>query len=188
MDSWKGYQTLISNCFAQDINININNANISNGIGGIVGRMEYGNIEYSYSFGNIQANNSNVAGICGLSDNSYVSKCYSGMNIESNGKNIAGITGYSKCDSGMQTIRNNLYIGNIYNKLEEIVNPIIGNNQYGNENLLYEASYINGEKYKPSNIYKLTKAEIFNKNTYKHKYILEIIIIMKIRRRNITEA
>lgn len=165
----KGYQTLISNCFAQDINININNANISNGIGGIVGRMEYGNIEYSYSFGNIQANNSNVAGICGLSDNSYVSKCYSGMNIESNGKNIAGITGYSKCDSGMQTIRNNLYIGNIYNKLEEIVNPIIGNNQYGNENLLYEASYINGEKYKPSNIYKLTKAEIFNKNTYKHK-------------------
>ena len=165
----KGDHTLISNCFVQDIHISINNVNISNGIGGIVGRMYYGNIEYSYSFGNIQANNSNVAGICGLSDNSYVSKCYSGMNIESNGKHIAGITGYNMSDSGMQIIKNNLYIGNIYNKLEEIVNPIIGNNQYGNENFLYEASYINGEKYKLSNIYKLTKAEIFNKNTYKNR-------------------
>ena len=165
----KGGHTLISNCFVQDIHISINNVNISNGIGGIVGRMDYGNIEYSYSFGNIQANNSNVAGICGLSDNSYVSKCYSGMNIESNGKNIAGITGYNMSTSDIQIIKNNLYIGNIYNKLEEIVNPIIGNNQYGNENFLYEASYINGEKYKLNNIYKLTKVEIFNKNTYKNK-------------------
>ena len=165
----KGNQTLISNCFAQDINININNANISNGIGGIIGNMYYGTTEYSYSFGNIKAENSKVAGICGYSDNTYVSKCYSGMNINSNGKNVAGIVGYSASLEGSIMINNNLYIGNVYNSLEKIVNPIIGNDKYGKENLLYEASYINGEKYKLDNVETLSISELLDKNTYINK-------------------
>ena len=165
----KGNQTLISNCFAQDINININNANISNGIGGIIGNMYYGTTEYSYSFGNIKAENSTVAGICGYSDNTYVSKCYSGMNINSNGKNVAGIVGYSASNEGQIMINNNLHIGNVYNSLEKIVNPIIGNDKNGKENLLYEASYINGEKYKLDNVETLSTSELLDKNTYINK-------------------
>ena len=66
-------------------------------------------------------------------------------------------------------INNNLYIGNVYNSLEKIVNPIIGNDKYGKENLLYEASYINGEKYKLDNVETLSISELLDKNTYINK-------------------
>ena len=165
----EGKQTLITNCFVQDININITNVNISSGIGGIIGKMDYGNVEYSYSFGNIKADNSNVSGICGYSDNSDVYKCYSKMDIDANGKNVSGIAGYSTSLNGTLKIRNNLFLGNIYNKLEEISNPIIGNNENGNENFLYEFSNINGEKYKLDSVEILSKAEILNENTYRNK-------------------
>ena len=162
----KAYSALISNCYAQEIYIEVNNANTSSGIGGLVGSSSAGSIKYSYTFGKIVTDKEYVGGICGQVINpASISNCYSGIDIEANAKYIAGIVGYNTNNSET-SITHNLYIGNLYNSLEDITNIISGNDILGVENFGYTESIINGEKNDSKNITLLTKEEILDVATY----------------------
>ena len=162
----EGASCLISNCYVQDVDIKVNGANISNGIGGLVGKISVGNISSSYTFGNITTDKENVGGICGQAVNlANVVGCYSAIDIVANGKNIGGIVGYNS-NSAETSITQNLYIGNLYNSLEDVSNIISGNNILGISNFGYVESNINGEKNNSTNVPLLTREELLDINTY----------------------
>ena len=162
----EGASCLISNCYVQDVDIKVNGANISNGIGGLVGKISVGNISSSYTFGNITTDKENVGGICGQAVNlANVVGCYSAIDIVANGKNIGGIVGYNS-NSAETSITQNLYIGNLYNSLEDVSNIISGNNILGISNFGYVESNINGEKNNSTNVTLLTREEILTIDTY----------------------
>ena len=162
----EGYSSLISNCYVQDAEISVNGANISSGIGGLVGRLSVGNISSSYTFGKITTAKESTGGICGrVRNTASISGCYSGVDIVANAKNVGGIVGYNTNTAGT-SITQNLYIGNLYNSLEDVSNIISGNDILGTQNFGYVESNINGEKNNSTNVTLLTREEILTIDTY----------------------
>ena len=121
----------ISNCYTQNINLNIGDNITSLGLGGIVGRMTRGDsiINYCYATGNINGYQEYVGGIYGYAANTAVTTCYSMVDITSNftapNKGyIGGIGGYNA-----GTNNYTIYLGNLYYKktIATNISNIVGN-------------------------------------------------------------
>ena len=112
----------IFNSFVNNINIeatNITNSTSSNSsIGGIAGRVDSGNIRYTYSSGNIDANIGTIGGITGSLNGVGASSIYSYslINISGSGTQVGGIVG-SNYGSG-EYVNNNVSLGSIYTSVE----------------------------------------------------------------------
>lgn len=137
-------QTLISNCFAQNIDIKMENTEIS-GLGGILG---YGNnatkdnyIQYCWVHGKVRSNRGNIGGIVAYLYWGTVNGCYSLLDVSSRLEDntelaviqkdewIRGIVG--KKASYKTIVTNNMYLGNI--ETESIINENIGRISEGSE-------------------------------------------------------
>ena len=136
-----------SNVLVQNANISIKNAKSVSGVGGIVGRdtSSISSIANAYSTGTIVSNGYRTGGIIGATSG-YVENSYSTVNIQSDIDSVGGIAGYSGTPAD---IMNNLYLGNMYSKIEGAVfGRIISNNYLEDEsnNYAYDNSLINGMK------------------------------------------
>ena len=136
-----------NNVFCQNVNINIKNAKSVNGVGGIIGRdvSTISSITNSYSTGTLISNGYRTGGIIGATSG-FVENSYSLVNIQSDIDNAGGIAGYAATPAD---ILNNLYLGNMYSKIDgAIFGRIISNNNLVAEsnNFAYDNSLINGIK------------------------------------------
>lgn len=112
----------IFNSFVNNINIeatNITNSTSSNSsIGGIAGRVDSGNIRYTYSSGNIDANIGTIGGITGSLNGVGASSIYSYslINISGSGTQVGGIVGSHY--GSEEYVNNNVSLGSIYTSVE----------------------------------------------------------------------
>ena len=99
----------ISNCYANNIDIEISDSITTYGVGGIVGHMDTGNINNTYATGKINNNSLYTGGIVGLSSG-LINNCWTDVDINSRLEYVGGIVG--KRDN--EAISNTLVFGNIY--------------------------------------------------------------------------
>ena len=137
----------ISNCYTQNIDLSIGENITSDGIGGIVGRMNASGaiVNYCYSTGNIVGFQEYIGGIYGYAASSEVTRCYSMVDITSNfsANNKGYIGGIGGHNSG--TNNYTLYLGNLYYKKSNNTNisNIVGNAAYNTSSTL---NYANGSQ------------------------------------------
>lgn len=181
-----GVEVYVTNCFAQNIVINAN-VTSNSGVGGIVGykghdtdeRRKVGSpnfyIRNCYATGKISTM-MYTGGILGYGQygNTFIQQCWNMVNITSKitsgNAYIGGIVGYT--GTGISSISNNLYLGNIYVAGNNVkcVNRIYGGNSgtTSYRNYAYKDQLINGET--STNQLGATKlltyAECFQLNTY----------------------
>ena len=135
----------IENCYVQGLKINDTKA-VSVGVGGIIGNAGGTNsIKNCYSEGSIYSENINVGGIIGKIDGGNIENCYSKVNISTTNNNVGGIVG-TLGSTEIDNISNNLSIGNIYttqgiNNLRRIAGD---NLNTVNNNYAYEQQLLNG--------------------------------------------
>ncbi len=113
----------ISNCFAQDIDIEIMDSIATYGVGGIIGQLANGSITNVYATGSIKSNSAYVGGIVGYS-NAIIANCWSDVDIYSELDYVGGITGKRDHSS----ISSTLVLGSIYsNYVGQNINRTSGN-------------------------------------------------------------
>ena len=137
---------VITNSFVGNINIAVSDVKKVDGVGGIVGRIWYAQVQNCYSEGKISNYSKNTGGIVGYNERSVIKNVYSNMKIEGSDV-IGGIVGY---DYGIDITNKRTYsdfsnilsMSDIYvknNSYFEVhrlfgTNNIYGNNLYGIEN------------------------------------------------------
>ena len=163
------YEILISNCYVQDCDIQVEGAQSTEGIGGLVGRVEYENkvnnqeITNCYATGKIKSNTKRLGGLVGYTY-ATVSQCYVDVDIETtNSTYIAGIVG-----EYYNTTENNLALGNLYSENEESsLSRCYGNKD--DMSYAYDEQKINGvvskEKLGAKGL--LSNVQLSNESTYK---------------------
>ena len=132
--------SVIQNCYAQNVKLDITSALSTYGIGGFVGRNSSGYIQDSYVVGVIKTNQQEVGGIAGY-NNAVIERVISKVDIYSQQDSIGGIVGYSTNAS----ISNTLALGVVYSGKDAInLNRSIGNRTAGNQNFSWDNQLING--------------------------------------------
>ena len=113
----------IQNCFAQDIDIEIENTLKTAYVGGIVGKLSGGIVENSYVVGKMKTDSTlGAGGIAGNSDG-IIRRSYSMVDIENKFEYVGGIAGRIGSNPN-----NTLVIGNLYsNSTDNYVRRTSGN-------------------------------------------------------------
>ena len=154
----------ITNVYANNINIKVENISESAKVGGIIGNgydleKRISNVIIN---GNIEADSGKVGGIIGsgaTKTNNNIVK----VNIVANGNFVGGLEG----EKGSTTVevKNNLYIGNIVNKKEtEYTGALFGRYSTPGINYIYNKNKINGLNIESE--YKLGLEELSKEKTY----------------------
>ena len=160
----------VSNCFAQNININIKN-NTYEGVGGLIGASEQnGIIKNCYATGKIDADGGNIGGLVGFCNYEVkIENSYSYVNISGAGEIIGGIAGYTGTNI---YLTNNLAIGDLYTSAKKfVVNRITQNGNNLSNNYAFADQRINGKKEEVTRepVTLISAEELQNKNTYIEK-------------------
>ncbi|MDO4996174.1 MAG: glycine rich domain-containing protein [Bacilli bacterium] len=103
------YLSFVENSFAQDVDIEIDDALSTFGVGGLVGRMEIGTLNNSYAVGKISCNSVNVGGLVGWSS-AEIKNVWSYVDVTTEMDYVGGIVG--KDDS--TKVYNSLVFGAVY--------------------------------------------------------------------------
>ena len=160
----------ISNCFAQDVNINIKN-NTYEGVGGLIGAVEESStINNCYATGNINTDGGKVGGLVAFINAGIIENSYTYINISGEGSNIGGLLGYA--GGSDISLTNSIALGDLYTSAAtyEInrISPSLGTL---NNNYAYINQRINGkeENTTSENVSLLSVEELLGKNTYLEK-------------------
>lgn len=104
---------IITNSYAQNVDVEISNSISVHGAGGLIGRVTGGNgsVSSCYSTGDVLSNNTYSGGLIGQSA-AVVERNYSAVNVTSDLDYTAGIVGFANANAAY--IKNNLYVGNLY--------------------------------------------------------------------------
>ncbi len=157
-------ETIISNCFATNVFINVNLGS-SDGIGGLVGHYT-GEITNCYTTGQIRTNTQEVGGIFGrtlytsyyqerawVKEDNICNNCYSAVNIRTESSSLGGIGGFVDLKV-IGELENNISIGNLYTSMAGAntnLNRVYGNiSSTSKVNYAYKAQLINGFKISPN--------------------------------------
>ena len=140
------YSTNISNSYVYNIRIE-DSKGVSSAVGGIVGNAKDGavDIKNCYAEGIIISDNLNVGGIIGAAYVINLENCYSKVNISTTNNKVGGIVG-EFTGSDINTIVNNLSIGNIYTTSGlNSLNRIVGSSSETiSNNYAYDKQLLNG--------------------------------------------
>lgn len=164
------YLSFIENSFAQDVDINISEVLSSLGVGGLVGRMDYGTLSNSYATGKITCNSVNVGGLVGWSTGLVtISGVWSYVDLLTELDYVGGIVG--KTDNNQ--IYNSLVFGAVYSSY---VSDSLSDNVHrtsGNASSVVQSNYAwDKQKYygmvtgESSAEVLLTTEELQEENTY----------------------
>lgn len=140
-----GYGMFITNSFAQNVNISVENSVSVNGIGGLVGREAWGgvgNITNSYATGSIYSNSAYVGGLVGQAQG-YISDSWSSVDIVSDMSYLGGISGYVR--QNVDVVQRSIYLGNMYSSsTDKFFHRINGNFESDVTNHVMSSNLING--------------------------------------------
>ncbi len=140
-----GYGMFISNSFAQNVNIDIQNSVSTNGVGGLVGREAWGavgHITNSYATGSIKSNSSYIGGLVGQAQG-YISDSWSSVDIVGDMTYLGGITSLVRQND--DAIQRSLYLGNMYSSsTDQYMHRIAGNYKSPDYNYAMSSNLING--------------------------------------------
>ena len=159
----------LSNCFAQNVNINIKN-NTYEGVGGLIGAIEANSvIKNCYATGKIDADGGKIGGLIGLFNAGKLENSYSYVNISGAGSNLGGIAGAS----GTETyLTNNLALGDLYTSATDYsINRIASSTNNLTNNYAYFDQRINGriENETSETVSLISAKELQNKSSYIEK-------------------
>ena len=155
--------TIIQNSYVQGLNMEIDYASSTFGIGGIIGRNGSGHIQDCYAQGSISTKNPEVGGIVGY-NNAVIERVISNVDVYSQLETIGGVAGYSTNDS----IYSTLVLGKVYSYKHSVdPNRTIGNRAAQNINYAWNEQLINGLTINSANgeIF-LTSEELKSATTY----------------------
>ena len=137
---------VITNSFVSDINIAVSDVKKVDGVGGLVGRIWYAQVENCYTEGKVSNYSKNTGGIVGYNERSIIRNVYSNMKIEGSDV-IGGIVGYdygadvtnhrTYSDFDNMLSMSDIYVkNNSYFEVHRLfgTNNIYGNNLYGTKN------------------------------------------------------
>ena len=155
----------VTNCFAQNVNINIKN-NTYEGVGGLIGAIESDSlINNCYATGNIDTDGGKIGGLVGLFNAGKLENSYTYIDITGTGEYIAGLVGIGV--NSKVAIMNCLSLGNLFtNAKNYFVDRISINGDLVN-NFAYDEQRINGDIEDTSdNVILLSIEELVIANTY----------------------
>ena len=156
----------MSNCYAQNVDINISNSTYE-GVGGLVGASETkSTFKNCYSTGKIKTDAGTVGGILGLFNNGTLENSYSYVNITGSPEDLGGLIG--KGGSSV-TVKDNLALGNLYtNTSNAQINRLVGTGMSNfSNNYAYLNQKINGfQNNEDAGIDLLTSSELLQEKTY----------------------
>ena len=155
--------TIVENCYVQDLNMEIKYGASTYGIGGFVGRHDSGFIRDSYVQGTINTNQQEVGGVVGY-NSGYVERVISNVYVYTQQDSVGGVVGYSTNDN----IYNTLVLGGVYTSKNAInMNRTVGNRIAVNSNYAWDEQLINGLNINSANgdIF-LTSEELKSASTY----------------------
>ena len=140
-----GYGMFLSNSFAQNVNIDIQNSVSTNGVGGLVGREAWGGVGHitnSYATGSIYSNSSYTGGLVGQAQG-YISDSWSSVDVVSDMTYLGGITSYVRQNA--DAVQRSLYLGNLYSSsTDQYMHRILGNYVSPASNYAMSSNLING--------------------------------------------
>ena len=159
----------VSNCYATNVNIQTRNSTYYEGVGGLIGASETkSTFKNCYSTGKIEIDGSNAGGLIGYINQGEIDNSYSYVKITGNVSQIGGIVG-TQANTNKLTNNialGNLYTS----KLNTKPGKIVGSGTLSNINYVYSNQRLNGliEASTETNIKFLTSEELLTWSTYEN--------------------
>ena len=137
----------ISNTYVNDVQITVEKADNSNGIGGFIGQSSSTTIEHCYAIGTVKSNVSYVGGFYGRGSDTVTTNCISKVDVESDLEYLGGIVGKYTTSGNSNKSSGNLILGSVYSKLDsQFIGRVYGIQEgtFGTDNYAYAEQKING--------------------------------------------
>lgn len=161
--------SVVSNCYATNVNIQTRNSTYYEGVGGLIGASETkSTFKNCYATGKIEIDGSNAGGLIGYITQGEIANSYSYVDITGNVTQIGGIVG---SQANTNKLTNNIALGNLYtSQLNIKPERIVGTGTLTNTNYAYSNQRLNGliETSTGTNTKLLTTEELLTWSTYEN--------------------